>query len=835
MTTQLDRTSGKIRFSAAVLGVLLLLTASAFAARIGGGLDQQLAVASPTDQLEVILTFTTPQITSDQITAVKALGISHGIIMQSLPIMGVLATPDQIAALGNRADVLSLWANRQLRYFNHETTAVTGVQRLQSDPVLIKRNNGLPYSGKGITVEVNDSGIDATHADLQLGTHVVQNVQGATNLHAVSDLLPITFLENQPDTDTAGHGTHVAGSVGSNGARSGGEYAGAAPGANLVGYGSGLVIFVLDGIGGFDYAISHQAQYGIRVITNSFGAEDPTFDPADPLNVASYNAFKKGIVVLFAAGNNGPGVDTLNPYAKAPWVIGVGASDKQGHLTDFSSRGLAGNSTTFTINGETWTLLNQPSICAPGRFIISTRASGETNSLIAGDAGPQEDVNRIEPAFLPFYTVLTGTSQATPHVAGVVALMLEANPSLGPLDVKQILQQTATNMPGRAVWEVGAGFVNAYAAVDKAGASTHNYGGTVNASRTFNSNAVVKTAKSTFSIDYNPVTSLSTSNNRFSFTVPANTSQVAVGVQALGVQNGVQNTGNAIDMLLIAPDGTQTESGVPVAFPLFTGRSVVVDSPAAGTWTVLLRALVQSNGIDASTVPETVQGIIYQTQNNGFTGLNDIAGNPAASSIQLAVANRLADGRPGGTFNPNDNLLRIDMANYLTMGNEVRQFLPTDGSSTFTDLNSSQKLFGESVAVRGAAVKDMFQTFRGVMLPAGANSFNPGGNVHRYELAYSLVQSLGLESQAVQLNGQQPSAVFNGQRIPIEDAANIPSGFEGYVQLALDLNLMNAFFTITQGPFDLQPTVHATFKPATNVTRAEYAVSATRWLNASNQ
>jgi serine protease AprX len=329
MTMQFSRNSRTLRLILGILLASVFLSTAALAAKIGGGLDKQVASASATDQLEVIVTFNTETVTADQIAAVKALGITQGAAMQSLPIMGVLATPAQITSLASRSDVLSLWANRKLRYFNHEATAVTGVQRLQSDPILIKRNNGLPYSGKGITVEVNDSGVDATHADLQFGPHVVQNVQGATNLHALSDLAPITFLENQPDTDTAGHGTHVAGSVGGNGARSGGKYAGAAPGANLIGYGSGLVIFVLDGVGGFDYAISHQAQYGVRVITNSFGTDDPTFDPADPLNVASYRAFKKGIVVLFAAGNSGPGVDTLNPYAKAPWVIGVAAGDKR--------------------------------------------------------------------------------------------------------------------------------------------------------------------------------------------------------------------------------------------------------------------------------------------------------------------------------------------------------------------------------------------------------------------------------------------------------------------------------------------------------------------------
>ncbi len=822
------------RTAAAVFLVLFAFSSFAQTAKLGGGLDQQLASASSTDKLEVIVTFQGDTISDSQMSALRSLGISNGVAMRSLPIAGVLATPAQIQALARMAGVRSLWANKKLTWFNYETTAVTGVQKLQTDPVMIARNNGLPYLGTGVGVVVNDTGIDGTSADLQYPTHVVQNVQGATNLHAVNDMAPITYLENQPDTDTAGHGTHVAGTVGGNGARSGGKYAGAAPGAKIVGYGSGLVIFVLDGVGGFDYAVTNQATYNIRVITNSFGTSDPTVDPDDPLVVATYKAYKRGIAVVFAAGNDGPGLDTLNPYAKLPWVIGVAATDKQGRLTDFSSRGVDGDKQTIVEDGETWTVLNQPTIGAPGRFIISVRASGETNSLIAGDAGPQEDANRIEPAYLPFYTVLTGTSQATPHVAGVIALMLQANPKLGPLDVKSILQQTATNIPGRAAWEAGAGMVNAYAAVDRAAVSTRGYGKTVNALRTFNSNVVATTTKSNFTVDYNPVISQAPTGNKYTFQVGANTEQLAVNIQALGVQNGVQDTGNPIDLFLIAPDGAEYESAVPVAFTVFTGRSVVVDAPAPGTWTVYLRALVGVQGNDVSTVPETVTGSIYTITAGAVTGLNDIGKSPAASAIKVAVSERLVDGVGGGSFQPNSNLARIDMANYLTMGAATRQFLPVDGTRTFADVTAAQTEFAESAAVKGAALRDMFFSARGVEPATSPGVFSPKGNVSRAQLAYSLVQSLGLEGQALQLNGQQVTVVYQAQRIPIEDAGSIPAGLAGYVQLALDLNLMNAYFTVTQGPFDLQPVVHATFKPLNNVTRAEYAVSATRLLGVYN-
>jgi serine protease AprX len=94
--------------------------------------------------------------------------------------------------------------------------------------------------------------------------------------------------------------------------------------------------------------------------------------------------------------------------------------------------------------------------------MVSVRAStGLTNALNA-----QTDAE-LAPALLPFYTQEEGTSMATPFLAGVAALMLDADPTLTPDDIKQILTETATRMPGYQDFEVGAGYVNAHAAVDK--------------------------------------------------------------------------------------------------------------------------------------------------------------------------------------------------------------------------------------------------------------------------------------------------------------------------------------------------------------------------------
>ena len=100
--------------------------------------------------------------------------------------------------------------------------------------------------------------------------------------------------------------------------------------------------------------------------------------------------------------------------------------------------------------------------------------------------------------------------------------------------------------------------------------------------------------------------------------------------------------------------------------------------------------------------------------------------------------------------------------------------------------------------------------------------------VTRVSLAYSLVQSMALQSEARSFEGQL-TAFYDGKRIPIDDAASIAPSLRGYVQLALDQGLINARFTLTQGPFDLAPTLHAWFDPAKKVTRADYAVAAGRY------
>lgn len=428
------------------------------------------ALATAIEPVEVVVTFQGEGApTAAAVAALRAAGITVGRTLQALPMAGVLATAAQVDALAGSPEVASLYLNRQLAYENERSTAVTGVDALRADAKLTRKNGDLPVAGYGATVLVNDSGVDGGHADHRFGSQLVQNVEAATNLRAWSDLAPVTYVENVENTDTTGgHGTHVAGIVGGNGFRSGGKYEGVAPGAKLVGYGSGAGLAILDVLGGFDYAIANRDRYGIDVITNSWGdTGDKCTDvnPADPVTRATYDTFKAGIVVVFSAGNSGrEGQCTITGnYKKAPWVIAVAAGDSQRNLASFSSRGTPGGGGTFTLDGKTWTWEDRPTVTAPGVLVVSTRAISPI-----GVIGTDDDIaGGIAPEHLPYYTTLSGTSMAAPHVAGIVALMLDANPTLTPLKIKEILQATATPIP-YATWEVGAGYVDAHAAVTRA-------------------------------------------------------------------------------------------------------------------------------------------------------------------------------------------------------------------------------------------------------------------------------------------------------------------------------------------------------------------------------
>ena len=367
--------------------------------------------------------------------------------MQALPMAGASLNKLQIMNLSNDERVKSIYYDKPLKYYNYTSGEITGGHYVHDVEGV---------TGQGVTVAVLDSGVDATHQDLPMGSKVVENVKILGDL----DLLGGSnyFLEGIPNTDTSsGHGTHVAGTVAGSGAASAMDarranyHDGIAPNANIVGLGAGEAISILFSIGGFDYAIANRERLDIDIISNSWGASGGgAFDPNNPINQASYEAYKKGMVVAFAAGNDGPGDDTINPYAIAPWVINVGAGNPEKELTDFSSRG---------VEDDTFKHID---VVAPGSNIISTRAINTPLPVLGPVLEPDY------PEYHVHYAGMSGTSMATPFIAGVAALLLEVNPDLSPDQVEDIIRESADDMPGYSFHQVGDGYVNVKAAVELA-------------------------------------------------------------------------------------------------------------------------------------------------------------------------------------------------------------------------------------------------------------------------------------------------------------------------------------------------------------------------------
>ncbi|TRW49858.1 S8 family serine peptidase [Aliidiomarina halalkaliphila] len=814
----------KSSVSAAIGAALALSMAHAsHASVLGDVLKNTIDTLDPTDKVMVVVTYDQLEpVSESQLGRLLDIGITEGVQFQSLPVIGVLADPSQIEAISLKPEVRSVWLNRPLEYFNAGSRQITGVEQVQGQDFIDR--NGLEFTGKGVTVVVHDSGIDASHQDHFFGDTVVENVQGLTHAQALRLLGTNGFwLEGQINTDTnSGHGTHVAGTIAGNGMMSDGKYAGVAPDAELVGYGSGGGIAILDALGGFDYAISNVYSFNspIRIISNSWGSSGK-FDPNGPITIATYKAYQLGILSVFAAGNSGPGEDTHNPYAQIPWGVSVGAGTKDGDLASFSSRGLAGESGSFTMpDGSEWTYTNDVTIVAPGVDVISTRAS--TNLSANGGAN---DIGAIEEEYLPFYTMISGTSMATPHVSGVLALMMEANPRLQPLDYVELLKQTATNMPGRESWEVGAGYVNARAALSAVLGYNQEFSENVNSLRDFNANALTSISERTenFEVLYSPVGDPDT----FTFDVDDSTAWVKASASSLA---------NTVKLMLVAPDGTEYSGNLTL--PALETAMRVSAPGQAGTWTLYAYGLTSLSGVEADPlgltngpgVPELISGQVEFVESAGYDGVDDIEGHPLQGAIEYAISRRLVDGLNNGRFRPNANLQRQQLAEYLVMGAAVRQYrdLLNEPSPSVSQLPRGKESFALAVSQAGGALRDTDYSQQSVMRIVN-DQFAPRDAVTKLDLAYSFVQSLGLQAAAEAFDPDQPITVtYQGQTIAISDQNAIPRELRGHVQMALNLSLSNVKFDIKQGLLDLQPTITATFEPEKTITRAEYSVWASR-------
>lgn len=824
------------------------LTQAAAGAIVGPSLRRRLATAAPSEALRVIVTFQGKGAPSPAwLAALRALGVS-GVHLRTFPIAGVRATPAQVRQIAALQGVRSVYLDEPLQYENEGATALTGVRKLRGDAVLTAHNGGRAYDGSGVTVLVNDSGIDGTHDDLRYPDHVIQNVyagprgaRGEAEAVACSEeaaplgrcdsgIAPIPWIEDVPNTDfSTSHGSHVAGIVGGTGARSGGRYAGVAPGAALIGYGSGAALFVLDALGGFDYANANAERYGIRIVTNSFGNTgqiNEPFDPEDPtVRVTQVLAEDRNMVIVFSAGNSGPGENTVTGvFKKAPWIIVAANGTKQGRLAGTSSRGRINFRDTWTdpARGVTYALTDRPTVTAPGTSIVSVRPT-------TVDAATP-NVDTANPGQSPFYTVKSGTSMAAPHVAGIVALMLQANPALGWREVKAILEKTATNVADLGDWEGGAGYANAYAAVamaaQRAGSAVQGqtYGDTNRLHRPFNARAVLGTTpvgtpgQPSFTITYTPVNT-PVAQNYATFEVGPD----AYLVLASGnVDPHGTGSGQTTRVALQDPDGVLYSPSVGIPTGALSGWRFVTAPGKPGTWKVLIRGTcglsgtvsvsVCTEGLDTNGAgaPTIVDVFVKTVDILRFEGLPDVAGHPRQADIERAVVSQLVDARANRRFQPDAALTRIELADYVALTPGLRQSLPLSGIPTFRDLAASEIAEAEAAAAAGGVLLDPDFAAQPA-LPTSGTKFRPAAKVDRLQLAYTLVQALGFEKAAKAHTGP-----VEYQSREVSDLTGVPPALLGYVQLALDHGL-------------IEPVVSETsvlFKPAATVTRAEYASAA---------
>ncbi len=303
-------------------------------------------------------------------------------------------------------------------------------------------------NGNGVAVAILDSGIAPVDDLMRPSPRIVASV----------DLTP-----SPAAGDPGGHGTHVAGIVAGNGSDSAQGWMGIAPSANVV----NVRVIGTDGstntstvIRGIEWVVQNRKTYNIRVMNLSLGGIASTSYRDDPLAAAVEIAWHSGIVVITAAGNEGPGAGTIMTPGTDPYVITVGALDDDGSVLTFDDA-----IATFSSRGPTSDGFHKPDLLAPGRRIVSLRVPG---SFLDNLLPLRRTANN--------YFRLSGTSMAAPVVAGTSALVAQKNPAIRPNQVKALLKQTAHQVSGGNADNAGSGLVDARGAVNSTASGEANRG-----------------------------------------------------------------------------------------------------------------------------------------------------------------------------------------------------------------------------------------------------------------------------------------------------------------------------------------------------------------------
>jgi serine protease AprX len=661
----------------------------------------------------------------------QQLGIVAGTLYRVLPMIMVTATRPQLVAVSRLPQIRSIYGNRTLSSNMDPFFNKTQIQRVNADRDLQAHNSGLSISGRNVTVAVLDTGVNSLHNDLS--GKVLQNVRLLDTQSVSGGFTNPLAIENVPNTDPlSGHGTFVAGVIAGSGAMSGGKYNGVAPGARILGLSAGD-LNLTHVLAGFDYILEKGALYNVRVINCSFSA-NTVYDFNDPVNIATKLLTERGVNVVVSAGNTGAGSGTLNPYAAAPWVVSVGATDEKGALAKFSSRGVFGDAD------------RTPSIVAPGVNVVSLRSTVSQTSAL----GIPTDLQRLSVTELPFYTTASGTSFSAPLVAGTIAMMLEANPSLTPADVKDILQRSATPMPLNYRHETGAGLLNAYAAVLEAAFPARRTG-------------IFRATLETNSVKF--VTSVTQTFNQS--IAPNSTAAVNLSIPANAVQSNVSigwawQDASDLTMKVYDANGVLRGESNNLNTTELNGRREKVNlvNPANQVYRA---AISHTSSNFAST--QSIFGLV-ETSRVEFAPFSDVVGLPADAQSAVYDSLRTFLMLPQGEkFRSTTVVSRAGLAAAMVRGGRVPQYVAkTPMYADISDLTTRSVVESVQSNPSGRLIFD-----------AAGSAFRPDDSASKLIAAVAFVKAANLEN----LTATTPFPWA------IADVNSIPNEWRGYVAVAL--------------------------------------------------
>lgn len=405
-------------------------------------------------------------------------------------------------------------------------------------------------TGQGANIALIDSGVDAQHpglADRLIAQYTISEDGAEQGADGISK-----------------HGTHVAGILAGTGAGASsqrGDVSGMAPAAGLVSLDISRQFTTSNALRAFEWLYQHHDEEDIRIVANAWGRQrDPAvYEADDPVIRASDALVEEGLVVVFSGGNGGPDASHMTLEGTNPNVITVGASDDDGHVEDYSSRG------PIYEDGQEadWT---KPDLIAPGSHIVSARAT-------PGEASP--------------YVMMNGTSMAAPHVAGAAALLVSLRPDLSPSQVKGLLLESARDIGPAGVDDAsGRGLLDVSEAVqliERAGASVEERSETTTKQGRLTGPSQAGAALKAASVDH---------ADAFTVTVPDNATELAASVTWEGRDR--------LEVRVIDPQGDKVRTA------LVSGEHTLrLPEPEPGLWRVELEPVGVARGEYTAAVEVT--------------------------------------------------------------------------------------------------------------------------------------------------------------------------------------------------------------------------------------